>query len=67
MHTSLNDNFVAEEPGSGTYELKDFTLILRYSDGRTKEMGFSFSFGSSKRDASGYIIIRDSLFLFKIA
>ena len=67
IHMSLNNPIGAENPGSGTYVLKDFTLILRYSDGRTKQMGFSFSYGSSNRDASGYVIILDSFLLHKIS
>lgn len=30
-----------DQAGSGTYEIRDFTLILRYSDGRVKAYAFS--------------------------
>ncbi|MBZ5523184.1 MAG: hypothetical protein LAP21_13185 [Acidobacteriia bacterium] len=31
----------ADAAGAGTYEIRDFTLILRYSDGRVKPFAFS--------------------------
>jgi hypothetical protein len=31
----------SDSAGSGTYEIRDFTLILRYSDGRVKPLAFS--------------------------
>jgi hypothetical protein len=34
-------NRSTEHAGSGTYEIRDFTLILRYSDGRVKPFAFS--------------------------
>jgi hypothetical protein len=30
-----------DRPGSGTYELRDFTAILRYDDGRVRREGFT--------------------------
>ena len=30
-----------DQAGSGTYEIRDFTLVLRYSDGRVKQFAFS--------------------------
>jgi hypothetical protein len=31
----------ADQAGSGEYEIRDFTLVLRYSDGRIKTLAFS--------------------------
>lgn len=39
----------ADSAGAGTYEIRDFTLILRYSDGRVKQFAFS---GLCPADAS---------------
>jgi len=48
-------------PGNGTYELKDFTLILRYSDGRIIQTFFSFFING--KDASDYVCIDSRLLL----
>ena len=44
-------------PGSGRYEIRDFTLILRYSDGRVRQTSFTFAIGPNSTDASVYILI----------
>jgi len=53
-------------PGSGTYELKDFTLILNYSDGRKRQTSFTFSIGPNSKDASGYVVICNGFVLWKM-
>ena len=53
-------------PGSGTYELKDFSLILRYSDGRTIQTCFTFGMGPNSNDASGYVLIDNRAVLWKM-
>ena len=44
-------------PGSGTYEIKEFTLILRYSDGRVTQTSFTLPIGPNSTDASVYALI----------
>ena len=51
-------------PGSGTFELKDFTLILRYSDGRVRQTSFTFSIKST--DASSYVLVCNGFTLNKM-
>ena len=51
-------------PGNGTYEIKDFTLILRYSDRRTRQMRFNFPLNAS--DASGYFLTGNGFALWKM-
>ncbi|MCL2776523.1 MAG: hypothetical protein FWD73_00865 [Polyangiaceae bacterium] len=48
-------------PGSGTYQLKDYTLILSYSDGRTNQTAFTFSYGPNSTALSGIVIVDDGL------
>jgi|GEM_PF-460646 len=52
--------------GGGTYELKDFSLILRYSDGRTIQTKFTFSYGPKSKDASGYVLFDNNMLLHKM-
>jgi hypothetical protein len=41
LHHATTDPFnITSEPGSGTYFVKDFTLILNYSDGRKVQLVF---------------------------
>jgi hypothetical protein len=49
--------------GSGTYELKDFSIILKYSDGRIKQQ--SFSIPASETTANATIILLGRLSLHK--
>lgn len=44
-------------PGSGTYEIKDYTLILHYNDGRTKQAGFTLGYKGSIEESPAYIFI----------
>jgi hypothetical protein len=41
LATFLRESDGTGSAGSGTYEIRDFTLILRYSDGRVKPFAFS--------------------------
>lgn len=47
--------------GSGTYEIKDFSLILHYSDGRTKQVGFSLGYKASIEESPRYIFMEAML------
>jgi hypothetical protein len=40
-------NPTAAKPGNGTYELKDFSIILTYEDGRQRQEAFVPAFGGS--------------------
>jgi hypothetical protein len=51
----IGETEVQSVPGSGTYEIKDFTLILRYSDGRTRQTSITFS--PNSKDASVFVLI----------
>jgi hypothetical protein len=43
-----SDNIKPENmPGKGTYELKDFTLILKYNDGRVRYEPFNFTLNTT--------------------
>jgi hypothetical protein len=41
----------AAKPGDGNYELQDYSIILRYDDGRERQEAFVFPFASSFDDA----------------
>jgi hypothetical protein len=47
--------------GSGTYELKDFSIILTYNDGRVKQEAFSIPFGNTTTDATIIFLRRGQL------
>ncbi len=50
-------------PGQGTYEITDFTLTLRYDDGRVRKASFSLFFGSEKQPHPNIIFVyRRNLF-----
>ncbi|MBI4913464.1 MAG: hypothetical protein HY823_12050 [Acidobacteria bacterium] len=46
-----------DSPGQGTYEIRDFTLFLRYADGRQKQVAFSGMLGSSPGSENGILWI----------
>lgn len=48
-------------PGSGTYEIKDFSLVLNYSDGRVKQAGFTLGYKGSREESPEYIFIHRML------
>jgi len=50
-----------DRPGSGRYELKDFTLILRYDDGRVRQEAFTGLLGADPAVQDGKIYIRRSV------
>jgi hypothetical protein len=58
---SKND-LVADAPGEGSYETKDFSLILHYADGRVRQLAFSYSVNAKQ---AGTIIYLDRASLFK--
>lgn len=53
--TFLHDG--QDDPGSGTYAIKDYTLTLNFSDGRVKRLAFtgSLSVDPSKDDSTLYL------------
>lgn len=53
----LSEDEAQRAPGSGTYEIKDFSLILHYSDGRTKQAGFTLGYKGSVEESPYYICI----------
>jgi hypothetical protein len=55
------------KPGKGTYELKDYTLILNYDDSRKKvQSSFTFKYGPDIKDASDSIIIFSGFRLYQM-
>jgi hypothetical protein len=50
--------------GSGIYEVKDFSIILKYTDGRIKQV--SFAIPQSDTPANAYLILFARASLFKI-
>jgi hypothetical protein len=65
-YLSIDESERQLAPGNGTYELKNYTLILRYSDNRTRQTSFTFSIGPNSKDASGYVLICDGFQLWKM-
>ncbi len=60
-----SDNYTAENaPGKGTYELKDFTLTLKYEDGHTKQVPFNFTL--NKNASNHQMIFIKQIKLYKI-
>lgn len=51
-----------DAPGEGTYAFKDFTLTLRFSDGREKRLGFTGSLGLDPAKNDTTIYLRRSAF-----
>ncbi len=51
--------------GKGTYELKDFSIILKYDDGRVKQTSFTIPASESAATANLILIGRASLFKMK--
>ncbi len=47
-----------DRPGSGRYELRDFTVILRYDDGRVRHEGFTGFMGADPARMDDRIFIR---------
>jgi hypothetical protein len=47
--------------GSGTYELKDYSIILTYNDGRVKQEAFSIPFGNTTSNATIIFLRRGQL------
>ncbi len=39
-HQTMDPYNITKEPGSGTYKVKDFTLVFNYTDGRTLQLVF---------------------------
>lgn len=39
-HTTMDPFNITKDPGSGTYKVKNFTLVFNYSDGRTVQLVF---------------------------
>jgi hypothetical protein len=44
-------NPAAAKPGNGTYELKDYSIILKYDDGRIRQEAFTIPFSNTANDA----------------
>jgi hypothetical protein len=40
-HTTMDPFDITKQPGSGTYQVKNFTLIFNYSDGRKVQIAFA--------------------------
>lgn len=48
----------AAKPGNGTYELKDYSIILKYDDGRVRQEAFTIPFSNTTTDATIIFISR---------
>jgi hypothetical protein len=51
-------NPTAAKPGSGTYELKDYSIIFKYDDGRVRQEAFTIPFSNNANDATIILISR---------
>ncbi len=51
-------NPAAAKPGNGTYELKDYSIILKYNDGRVRQEAFTIPFSNNTNDATIIFISR---------
>jgi len=51
-----------DRAGSGTYQFKDYTLILNYADGRTRHEAFTLLLGAKPTDSMDIVYIRRSRF-----
>jgi hypothetical protein len=51
-------NPAAAKPGNGTYELKDYSIILKYDDGRVRQEAFTIPFSNTANDATIIFINR---------
>ncbi len=51
-----------DQAGAGSYALKDFTLTLRYDDGRVRNVGFTGFMGVDPRQDDKMLYIERSLF-----
>jgi hypothetical protein len=58
-------NPAAAKPGNGVYELKDFSIILKYDDGRTRQQAFVPAFGGNIQNAA-IILLSNGASLNKI-
>ncbi len=47
-----------DNPGSGSYEFRDYTLILRFADGRVRHEAFTGSLGADPAAANDLIYLR---------
>ncbi len=56
LHGSYTDKS-AEGPGSGTYEVRNYTLVLSYSDGRAKTAAISGLLGANPATNSQYLYV----------
>lgn len=57
LNFTLPYQYSERAPGSGTYEIKNFTLILNYSDGRKITKAFSGIFNNQVTSNSGLVLI----------
>ncbi len=48
----------AAKPGNGTYELKEYTIILKYDDGHIRQEAFTIPFSNNTNEASIILISR---------
>ncbi len=49
-----------DRPGGGQYEMRDFSLILRYDDGRLRQEAFTGFLGANPRDQNAKVFVRRS-------
>jgi hypothetical protein len=51
----------AAKPGNGTYELRDYSIILKYDDGRVRQEAFTIPFSNNPIDATIIFISRSQI------
>ncbi len=51
-------NPAAAKPGNGSYELKDYSIILKYVDGRVRQEAFTIPFSNNTNEATIIFISR---------
>jgi hypothetical protein len=62
LHTKFGGDQGVDAPGTGTYTIKAYTLILSYSDGRTHRVAITGLLGADPAKQSDIIFLERSRF-----
>lgn len=62
LHSSYSDDDPRDRAGAGTYEIRNYTLVLHYSDGRVKQVAFTALLGADPARSSDILFLRRSRF-----
>ncbi len=62
LHSSYSDDDPRDRAGAGTYEIRNYTLVLHDSDGRVKQVAFTALLGADPARSSDILFLRRSRF-----